>query len=343
MTANLSRAVPSRTDGHDPAEEAGGDRPLVSCVTIFLNAGPYIAEAVESILAQEYDRWELLLVDDGSTDESTAIALRFAREHPGKIRYLEHPGHRNRGMSASRNLGIAHARGEYVALLDADDVWLPGKLSAQVAILESRPEAAMTYDATRYWFPGDPDAPAKERLRKLGFPAGTLVDPPALVPLFLNGQAETPGTCSFLIRRRALDRVGGFVDAFSGLFEDQVFFYKVCLEYPVILGEGYSALYRQHAESCCQVALKEGTHREDGTGAALDPFLDWLADHVADRVKAADSPARALDAGLKDYFLRRRGRRRSPIRRAGKLISRALSSIGPRWRRKGPAASDEAP
>ena len=65
--------------------------------------------------------WQLLLVDDGSTDDSTAIALRYADAHPERIRYLAHPDRENRGASASRNLGARHARGEYLAYLDAAD------------------------------------------------------------------------------------------------------------------------------------------------------------------------------------------------------------------------------
>src|ERR687886_2830749 len=84
--------------------------PLVSNIVIFLDAGRFIQEAIESVFAQTHDTWELLLVDDGSTDDSTQIALRYAERHPGKVRYLEHPGHQNRAMSASRNLGIERAR-----------------------------------------------------------------------------------------------------------------------------------------------------------------------------------------------------------------------------------------
>src|SRR5215218_10922420 len=96
-------------------------KPLVSAIIIFLNEERFIEEAIQSVFAQSYENWELLLVDDGSSDASTRIALRYAEEHPGRVRYLEHPGHQNRGMSASRNLGISHTKGEYIACLDADD------------------------------------------------------------------------------------------------------------------------------------------------------------------------------------------------------------------------------
>src|ERR1043165_10106697 len=107
--------------------------PAVTAITIFLNEEKFLVEAVESVLAQSSQDWELLLVDDGSSDGSTEIARSYAERHPDRIRRLEHPGHANRGMSASRNLGVSQARGRYVGFLDADDVWLPGQLAEQCA------------------------------------------------------------------------------------------------------------------------------------------------------------------------------------------------------------------
>src|SRR5438093_8888063 len=108
------------------------DHPLVSSIIIFFNAEKYFAEAIDSALAQTYPNWELILCDDGSTDGSTQIARKYAERYPDRVRYCEHEGHVNRGMSATRNLGLRHARGELIAWLDADDVWLPHKLARQV-------------------------------------------------------------------------------------------------------------------------------------------------------------------------------------------------------------------
>jgi len=119
--------------------------PLVSVVAIFLNGERFLDEAIQSVIAQSYPHWELLLVDDGSTDGSSALARAWAEREPHRVRYLEHPGHRNHGMSASRNLGLHHARGEYLALLDADDVWLPGKLARQVEILQAHPGVGLLF------------------------------------------------------------------------------------------------------------------------------------------------------------------------------------------------------
>src|SRR5215216_3945677 len=124
---------------------------LVSCIVTFLNTEGFLGEAIESVLAQTHENLELVLVDDGSTDGSTKVARRYAERFPEKVRYLEHEGHENRGAAASRNLGLRQARGEYIALLDADDVWLPNKLQEQVAILDSHPEVGMVYGLSQYW------------------------------------------------------------------------------------------------------------------------------------------------------------------------------------------------
>jgi glycosyltransferase involved in cell wall biosynthesis len=111
------------------------DRPLVSVIVIFFNAEEFIQEAVESIFSQTYDGWELLLVDDND----------YVSCYPGKVSYLEHPGHKNLGGSESRNLGLHHTRGDYIAFLDADDVWHAPKLEQQIAIMESQPEVGILY------------------------------------------------------------------------------------------------------------------------------------------------------------------------------------------------------
>ena len=116
---------------------------LVSVIIICLNGEKFLNEAIESVLAQSYKDWELLIVDDGSTDKSTEITRQYTHQYPKKIRYLEHANHQNRGMSASRNLGIRHAQGQWIAFLDADDIWLPEKLEYQVGIMVSQPEVSM--------------------------------------------------------------------------------------------------------------------------------------------------------------------------------------------------------
>jgi glycosyltransferase involved in cell wall biosynthesis/SAM-dependent methyltransferase len=262
------------------------NQPLVSAIVIFLNAGTtFFKEAIASIFAQTYENWELLLVDDGSTDESTEIAQFYARTYPEKVRYLEHEEHQNRGMSASRNLGIRHAKGDYIALLDADDIWLPEKLEKQVAILEAQPEAAMVYSSTWMWYSwtGNPEDAKFDRGRTLGVPPDTLVQPPMLLPIFLEGKAETPGTCGILMRRELVDAVGGFEESFRGMYEDQAFFSKVCLQVPIFVQSGYWDRYRQHANSSCFVAQDRGQYNPLGPNAAQMRFLNWLETYLTEQ------------------------------------------------------------
>ena len=93
-------------------EVKGAGEPLVSVVLCFYNEQAFLEEAIQSVLSQNYSNWELLLVDDGSADESTQLAKDYAAEFPNRITYLDHPYHQNCGLSASRNAGIKKCRTE---------------------------------------------------------------------------------------------------------------------------------------------------------------------------------------------------------------------------------------
>jgi glycosyltransferase involved in cell wall biosynthesis len=174
------------------------------------------------VIAQSYPHWELMLVDDGSSDASATIARRYADRDPKRVRYLEHPGHVNKGMSASRNLGLRDARGKYLALLDADDVWLPNKLQRQVAILEAQPAVALLYGAPLYWFgwTGRVEDSERDYVIDLKLPAERVYTPPTLLVPFLRREGPTPCPSDVLVRRDAAESVGGFENQFTGMYED---------------------------------------------------------------------------------------------------------------------------
>lgn len=107
---------------------------LISVVMPCFNAAPFIEDAMQSVLQQSYPHTELIVVDDGSTDGSTAIISRFATENPGRIVFL-HQSHV--GPYAARNHGLAHAHGNFIAFLDADDYWHPDALNRLHAALDA--------------------------------------------------------------------------------------------------------------------------------------------------------------------------------------------------------------
>ncbi|HET9798430.1 MAG TPA: glycosyltransferase family 2 protein [Gemmatimonadaceae bacterium] len=256
-------------------------RPLVSAILIFLNGRRFLGEAIESVLAQRYGEWELLLVDDGSTDGASDIAREYAERHAGRIRYLEHAGHRNLGMSASRNAGLREARGHFVALLDADDVWLPEKLATQVALMAEQPAAQMTFGPTRFWFgwTGSSADAARDSIRALRAPPG-LHRPPGMLRLFLAGRALTPATCSVLIRRDALAATGGFEERFTGLYEDQAFFVKAFLKLACYVTTDVLDLYRQHDTSHMADAVRTNRYSHTGPTRAMFELYAWCARYL---------------------------------------------------------------
>ncbi len=251
-------------------------RPLVSIILIFLNEEKFIAKAIASILAQTYKNWELLLVDDGSTDQSSAIARSYTEKFSQQIKYLEHQGHQNLGMSASRNLGIDRAVGEYIAFIDGDDIWLPKKLEQQVAIMETQPDAALVCGRTKWWYgwTGKPEDEQRDFIQKLDIPLNSLTKPPAVLLLFLRD--EWASLCDILVRREAIKAIGGYEDSFAGMYEDQVFHAKLCLNFPVYVSSECWYLYRQHNQACTIQ-----THTAQKYYDARKTFLIWLEQYLS--------------------------------------------------------------
>lgn len=118
--------------------EAQPNNPLVTTVIPVYNGERYLREAIDSVLAQDYPELELLVIDDGSTDGSADIA----RSYGDRIRYHYQP---NAGLSAAQNAGIAQARGAFIAYLDCDDLWVPGKLSLQMHVFRREPATDMVF------------------------------------------------------------------------------------------------------------------------------------------------------------------------------------------------------
>lgn len=273
--------------------------PTVSVILIFLDEERYLPEAIDSVLAQTCPDWELLLCDDGSTDNSATIARQYAALDE-RIRCLEHPGRLNRGMSATRNLGLRHARGTYVALLDADDVWLPQKLSEQVALAERHPSAGMVCGAPQYWRSWSADAVRLNEVEPIGAPQDTLVPSPWLLTLLYPlGAGSAPCPSDVLLRRTAITAVGGFEEHFHGdrqLYEDQGFLCKLYVHSSTYVSSRQWTRYRVRPDSC--VATVVGSGRYD---AVRRYFLNWAAGYLEHHPGADDHARAMLRRALGEY------------------------------------------
>ena len=124
-------------------------RPVVSVVLPVYNGERFIAHALNSVFAQDYDALDVVVVDDGSTDGTAAVLARY----DGRIRVF---AQENAGPAAARNTGLRHARGEVLAFIDADDLWHPRKLELQLNELAAAPEADISVCHVRNFWNGDP-------------------------------------------------------------------------------------------------------------------------------------------------------------------------------------------
>lgn len=291
MTANDEQTDAKRSPAY-------GDRrnELVSIIIPFLNAERFLSEAIASVLSQTYKCWELLLVNDGSTDRSATIAARYAGERPSQVRCLQHPDLKRHGISTSRNLGIANARGTYLAFLDSDDVWLANKLERQVELLQAEPEAAMVYGSSLTWhsWTGRSDDLMKDEFAPVLPDEEThrFVDIPMLSVRQIWHTAAPSG---ILVRREAAAAVGNFESGFDNLYEDQAFYFKLGLNAKVLASNECWYKYRQHPDSECSIGARTGEQ-----AIAKIKFLRWAALYLAaskiERPDLTDALAQELAA-----------------------------------------------
>lgn len=167
--------------------------PRVTVVIPTYNRAQFIAEAIQSVLEQTFRDFELIVVDDGSTDDTAAVVSRFTDP---RLRYIYQT---NQERSAARNHGLRLARGEYVAFLDSDDVWLPAKLEHQVALLDARPAMGLVYTGA-YIFEGQCTF-MEQRPRCRG---------EVLKALLMEDNVVCGSASTALVRRACFDSVGSF-------------------------------------------------------------------------------------------------------------------------------------
>lgn len=178
---------------------------LVSVIVPVYNAEAHIAEALNSVFAQTYRPLEIIVIDDGSTDRTPEIVKSFP-----EVRYiLQHNG----GPSVARSRGLAAAQAEYVAFLDADDIWDPTKLSEQIAIMERHPEAGLVFADMRHF--DERNEPQPSMFAKYGFTADFFGSESRVKnPVRKLVQANFIPTSSVLARKRVIMQTGGFDEQF---------------------------------------------------------------------------------------------------------------------------------
>lgn len=203
--------------------------PKVSVIIPTYNRAHYITEAIESVLAQTYSHFEIIVIDDGSTDDTREILKKYT----DKMKYLYQP---NQGVAVARNRGLREARGEYVAFLDSDDCWVAEKLEKQVAYLNEHPEVAVVCAEV---FLIDSAGCVLRHLRH----DPTL--PLTFDNLFDQSLVHVPTT---LVRKRCVEAVGGF-DPSLRTSQDYDLWLRMSHRWPFHYMDEPLAKYRVHEKA----------------------------------------------------------------------------------------------
>ena len=203
--------------------------PKVSVIIPNYNYGRYLRKTIDSVLAQSYPNVEVVVVDDGSKDNS----LEILREYEGKVLTIEQ---RNGGVSSARNSGVKNSDGEFVAFLDADDLWLPEKLEKQIAKFQANPEIGMVHCAMTY-------IDAEDRVKneiETGLDGWISEEFLRFERSCVVGAGSTA-----LVPRAVFDEVGGF-DSRQTTAADWDFSYRIASKYEIGYVRESLVLYRLH-------------------------------------------------------------------------------------------------
>lgn len=215
----------------DPTASAS-PTPLVSVIIPAYNCSRYVREAIDSVLAQTFTDFELVVVNDTSTDDTPAVLAEYERQ--GKIRVVTHE--KNRGLSAARNSGIRVARGRYVTFLDADDVWRPEKLAWQMRILRDHPDLMLLGNEEQNFFDGEPyrlpPMPEQPRPRPVQWEA-----------LLFSRCGLSPSNA--IMRKECFEAVGGFDETLRSA-EDRDQWLRIVRRFPAMVDPAVVNAYRLH-------------------------------------------------------------------------------------------------
>ncbi len=285
--------------------------PLVTVVIPAYDAAGTLGEALESLVRQDFAGWEALVVDDGSSDATVELAAGWAAREP-RIRLRRHPGGRNLGRGASRNLGVAHARGEIVAFLDADDALAAHALATYSETFAAHSDAGVVYGQARLIEGGDPEATLGRGLP--GTPASMLRQLARFNPVVTSATA---------VRRRVLPEEPFATDVAFPI-EDWVCWLEVARRWPFVFVPAVLAAYRRHAAGGTEQVKAAGEEPAYELALANLLRLHLAAGDARERKALRDGLRfRAAYAFQMTFAAFRRGR----LRRAARWLS-AASRIG---------------
>lgn len=224
------------------------NKPLVSVIMPCYNNADYVSAALKSVLSQDYSNFEVIVVDDGSTDESVKVLRQFGN----KITIIQQA---NQGPAAARNSGIKAAKGQYIAFNDSDDFWLPGKLSAQISYLEQHPDIALCYCQWAVW---DNKVPFTEMEARFSNEISTLqTDDNYSGWLYIKLLKDSViHTITAVVRRKVLDEVGLF-NANYRIGEDHDLWLRISQKYPMVKLKQVYAVYRDNPTSITKGVQKQ--------------------------------------------------------------------------------------
>lgn len=285
--------------------------PRVSVVIPAFNAGPFIREAVGSVIRQSFRDHEIIVIDDGSTDD-TAQALGPYVEECG-VKYVRTE---NRGPAAARNTGLALCRGELIAFLDADDLWLPSKLARQMEILEADQDAAWVCSGvvvTR-------DGVADERLTSLRQSqldrAETLVAKGRGFEACLYHKFII--TSTVVMKREVYEKVGNWNERFRRA-EDGEFFLRAARRYPIAIVPELLVVKRLHGAN---LTNEFDEHALPAAAAMLASLAEWRPPLAGAELLAYRTAARETYTRLALHYIARGNKKeaRRWLGRAGRRL-----------------------
>jgi glycosyltransferase involved in cell wall biosynthesis len=264
------------------------------------NAARYLPAAIESVISQTFDDWRILLVNDGSTDSTAEVVESFLDRLGSKIKFIQQE---NRGVSAARNTAILASSAEFIALLDADDMWLPCRLSESLKALAEQPHAGLSYGLIRGM---DSDGrPGRTWAGNLAHAEGRIA------PYIYTRSVELPSP-TITVRKKCIDEVGVFDESLR-VTEDRDLWFRIAQRHEVAFVPKILAFYRSSPSSlttdprrmlAAQIKFIRKHYGEQGCGlCSRQAALARCYKQQADNLKLRGRASAALLSSLRALIL----------------------------------------